>query len=149
MDPLKVYFLLKIGIFQPAMLVYQRVQQTVVWLFFWSITWEALGFGATFSKKKTGALKMGSSLNPEPNPLGSVRPLRSPLRFASVLENVLAQAGATNIAGWEIHHEWGGFVSPISTWWFFIAMLVYQSVCSMFLAGWCSVIWATDGHFPY
>ena len=56
-------------------------------------------------QKKTGALKMGSSLNPEPNPLGSVRPLRSPLRFASVLENVLAQAGATNIAGWEIHHE--------------------------------------------
>ena len=25
MDPLKIYFLLKIGIFQPAMLVYQRV----------------------------------------------------------------------------------------------------------------------------
>jgi len=41
---------------------------------------------------------MGSSLNPELNPLEI-------LRFASVLENVLAQAGATNIAGWEIHHE--------------------------------------------
>ena len=28
MDPLKVYFLLKMGIFQPAMLVYQRVHET-------------------------------------------------------------------------------------------------------------------------
>ena len=140
MDPLKVYFLIKNRDIPASYVSLPEGTTNCCLNIFWSITWEAIGFGATFSKKTQG-LKMGSSLNPELNPLEI-------LRFASVLENVLAQAGATNIAGWEIHHEWVD-VSPIKTWWVFIPMLVYQSVCSMFFAGWCSVIWATDGHFPY
>ena len=34
--------------------------------------------------------------------------------------------GATNIAGWEIHHEWRCI--SYKQWWFSIAMLVYQRV---------------------
>ena len=34
--------------------------------------------------------------------------------------------GATNIAGWEIHHEWRCIFNK--QWWFSIAMLVYQRV---------------------